>query len=978
MSYDNSSNWNVSTFWYPAKRFIKYGDYRSTTWGSLYGSSVQDKVNVSVPDFDKDCLIFGNSTDQVFPEDCDAQHQHNCTISEADQHQFCSSDCTYCFSGLTCVANVSTYSPATTWRRWVEYRRHPFNPCTGCFRRVNHCPGNANMVLSFNGRLFLTIYSPSCLYNKGDPDYIYCFTDAGDELIKRVNIMLVRKDEGYPYLSTRNYLVYQVELEDYIGQYWCETVGHLEGNTEYKSNTIMAAKITTSNEFAVRLRISSICSYMTCPPTNELDLLLNDIKQPIESQNFAKVRLMKITAFHQNADITIHASTLHWKYQLVEDFNHLKNILLDLPDYIKVVSVRSSERCLPEVEGNLTWPITRSFQRALSNEFCLQENGAPVSRYCSGDFISGLQWGKIKGTCSLESSNYNTETLLLQTYLSKGVSAGVMEGVSEIVEYHNLSLVDLYIVSRILEKSSEVPVTTMLDATFNVVNGLLQKDIDLLFSAQSEFNLTDSYLRNCELLVLNTTSRINQTSVTLKKDNVIFHSFNPLKDDTSGFVLYKNYTIKNLPSVLTEGFDSVEDIHEVKLAVCISPEDIAAITENQLLNVSAVFVIYLNGNFFPANTTSEVDLVVNANLLNYDDYLQGPIEILVNSGSNLNSTCAFWDYGNPQDPKKGDWSSSGSSFEGTIENNPNLQRCSYSHITHLALLVVRDQSEEFLEGVNDTILSLMTAIGSMLSLFGINGIFLTSCMFKFWRDKTGTQILLHLSFATLLEIVFMYLNGIKLFDCVVSGCILQYVIISKFAWMLIYAFCQYLRFVQVFKLMPNRFLAKSICFGWGFGIIPALWVALSNPTTYYKQTFCYPDGIYLYIGLYLPVAVVVVINCGVFCKIMREVTKGNLDKFHSTTVRIQQIKLAVLLFSVLGIPWIFGIVSNVAPWRWLKLVCVYIFTITAILQGFLMFLFYVIFNKETRSSWQRVLFYDKENYKIFSTSKSQSISGSVS
>ncbi|KAH1000663.1 hypothetical protein HUJ04_012967 [Dendroctonus ponderosae] len=957
-----------STYWYPARRSMDYGPYEFTMWGGWYGLNVLDNITIERADqsnvFQKDCLVYDGIGGLVSPEFCQAMHRHNCSVGMFEKDDFClSSPCVSCWNNDFCVTDHSM-CPRRAPEGWNRYDPSPL--CGSCQRQFNYCSRQVDMVLSFNRFLYLTVYYPECLYRRGHPEFIYCFTDAGDELRKRVRVKVVYRHIVQHPPSPNNFIVYQLTRERHVGQYWCEARGSRDEDREYQSNTLIAYEALAGSEFAVRLKIHQVCNFTDCSSLNQLNLLIDDVKQPL--QRFAKVRLMKVEEFARGsyADLVVHASTYNPRPGVVADFLQLQELLQSYPEHIEVEYVRSSDYCLPGVYRNLTWPFARRFRTVLPSEICLQADGSPVSRFCDGDFLHGLHWREIYGNCSAE-RDLNQDTLLLQSYLNLSISQTVFQNVTDIVSTSQLTMIDLYIVSQFLDKSSQLSVnSSVLDGLLNVLDALLDKDLNLLFTAQETLNVTDSYLRASELLVLN----MSEPS-SLLKDKVIVHSFNPIAQNVSGFVLYRNHSIRDIQ--VSSGFEGIEDLEEVTLALNISTSDIDEIVASNLTNATVVALIYLNDKFFPSNTRNVADLVVNLNIPNYENYLQSPVPLLVNAQGRSFLNCAFWDYGDLREPKRGNWSSSGSSYEGTFNNQTNLHVCSYTHLTHLALLVLNKQNDESIEGTNDQILSVITAMGSLLSLFGILGIFLTSCLFRSWRDKSGTQILLHLSVATLLEIIFMYMNASKLFACPVAGCILQYVIISKFAWMLIYAFCQYLRFVRVFGPMPNHLLLKSIVFGWGFGVVPSAYVVISNPSTYYRERFCYPNGLYLFLGLYLPVVAALLINCCVFCKIMFELTRGKLDKFHSRSATIQHIKLAVLLFSVLGIPWLFGLISNFIPWDWLKVICVYIFTVGSIFQGFLMFLFYVIFNKETREGWKR-LFLDQRNYQAFPSKKATSIS----
>jgi hypothetical protein len=73
---------------------------------------------------------------------------------------------------------------------------------------------------------------------------------------------------------------------------------------------------------------------------------------------------------------------------------------------------------------------------------------------------------------------------------------------------------------------------------------------------------------------------------------------------------------------------------------------------------------------------------------------------------------------------------------------------------------------------------------------------------------------------------------------------------------------------------------------------------------------------------------------------------------------VYQWRLVVLLFFMLGLTWIFGIFSELD----FGVVFVYLFCSTATLQGFIVFLFFIVFNANTRYLYSRAFrrcFYNK-------------------
>jgi hypothetical protein len=60
---------------------------------------------------------------------------------------------------------------------------------------------------------------------------------------------------------------------------------------------------------------------------------------------------------------------------------------------------------------------------------------------------------------------------------------------------------------------------------------------------------------------------------------------------------------------------------------------------------------------------------------------------------------------------------------------------------------------------------------------------------------------------------------------------------------------------------------------------------------------------------------------------------------------MRQVATSVLLFFLLGLSWVFGLLAGFST------VCAYLFCITATLQGFVLFLFFVLGEKKSRHYW---------------------------
>ncbi|XP_063703542.1 uncharacterized protein LOC134833224 [Culicoides brevitarsis] len=346
---------------------------------------------------------------------------------------------------------------------------------------------------------------------------------------------------------------------------------------------------------------------------------------------------------------------------------------------------------------------------------------------------------------------------------------------------------------------------------------------------------------------------------------------------------------------------------------------------------------------------------------------------------NLKGKCGYWDFQSYEVDKQGKWSTEGCEYLGKSETDDRLIACGCTHLTHFAYLVMgthfhsMDDIEEhrITEAKHAEALDFITFIGCSLSLIGILGIAVTAVAFKSWREKPGTKVLLHLSAAIALEMILIaYVNTEALskrlvlenatLNCVILGAAMHYSILVVFSWMLITAFLQFMRYVKVLgETRPPRFLLKSSLIGWVIPLIPVLIIAFVDPMAYVPPTealvpgICYPKGNALIFGLLVPIGLIVLGNLVVFIIVIYNIFR--IPEVHIRTnerdLLVSQLRLSINLFFLLGLSWIFGLATVSKA----GILFSYLFCLTATLQGFVLFIYFIIMDPMTRKFWQRVL-----------------------
>ncbi|XP_066997741.2 uncharacterized protein [Anabrus simplex] len=392
-------------------------------------------------------------------------------------------------------------------------------------------------------------------------------------------------------------------------------------------------------------------------------------------------------------------------------------------------------------------------------------------------------------------------------------------------------------------------------------------------------------------------------------------------------------------------------------------------------------------NFNPPDVTVVGSRIVSVTIAGVSQNLPLPIPIIFRPLlKSKYKSCAFWDFSfnsSTTSSSLGGWSDEGCVYAGNYsygdapsdDTDSQVDVCVCTHLTHFAELVVGRYgyalmsqgalSQDILWAEqHDRALDVITYLGCSLSLFGIGGIIVTAILFRTWRQKPGSKVLLQLSLAVAGQMILLMMSGaVKGGDdtegvdpsCVLLGACLQYITLAAFSWMFVTALFQFLRYVRVLgPTRPPRFFMKSMLFGWGAPLLPVVLTVSISPESYQLSTICYPSGIALYLGVLLPILFVLLPNLAVFVLVINNIVRGPDGKVRPPTDKkllISQLRLCVLLFFLLGLSWLFGLLAASRS----AIIFAYLFCLAATLQGFVMFIFFVVCDPSTRKLWYSFL-----------------------
>ena len=122
---------------------------------------------------------------------------------------------------------------------------------------------------------------------------------------------------------------------------------------------------------------------------------------------------------------------------------------------------------------------------------------------------------------------------------------------------------------------------------------------------------------------------------------------------------------------------------------------------------------------------------------------------------------------------------------------------------------------------------------------------------------------------------------------------------------------------------------------------------------------CVVIGNSFYFALLLPVALILLFNFVVLIMVMKSLIQKNNSKISSNQRQSgkAQARITFACSTLLGLTWILGLLAVG------KLTYIFqlLFTIFNSLQGFFIFVFYTLMNKDVRKEWKSVMKFDKKN-----------------
>jgi hypothetical protein len=314
--------------------------------------------------------------------------------------------------------------------------------------------------------------------------------------------------------------------------------------------------------------------------------------------------------------------------------------------------------------------------------------------------------------------------------------------------------------------------------------------------------------------------------------------------------------------------------------------------------------------------------------------------------------CVYWD------EEDNAWSATGCKHLGTYES---VVMCECSHLTTFAVLADANVDSGVGSGLSEE--ELHNLAWFVFLCVGISIVCLTIVVLVYavgseLRTEAKT-ILLHLCIMYDLALILFLATATSNFTgdgCIAVGAALHFALLSTFLWMLVEGRHLHQTFVNVFsqrRAQEGRQLAVYCGVAYGGPAVEVVVLVSVWPAAYERDDgLCFlsksEGAIWFFLG---PALLVIALNAYVLVQVSREVwSLGVVDKPDSRTAETiaktkRAFKSSLVFGSILGITWVFGLLSLVVP---NSLAFNYFFAICNALGGLWIFAFHLLKDPEVR------------------------------
>lgn len=867
-------------------------------------------------------------------------------------------------------------------------------------KKVPMPPGTTQMFLEYDEQtlqLELTVHHGEFLFRHDEDknNGIKCFVNFGKRPeLKRTTIQ-----------KSLHLEVYRVSSKSSFPQfYWCE--GHL-----IKTNQLIATKKVIAfpkdirSMFSVNATLNLSESYLKMTSTNEPRQKYKDLLEKtalIPKQDFSDL-LGGTKSEPYVAMVLIHAEAVIKQpeipaqvYSMMEELRQYYS----KASFVKQFhSIRSLKYCfeeeLPAEDRNMGLESVEIGGSTFSS--CELSTGLPFTMRCIGDRVTGGTWERVpEGSerCMMRRTNNSSDVEPNWNSTDLKPAAVLKNGAyiqKQARNDHNLTE----------QSRTKTLIFNLMDSIMHTNQSVLEKVYEVESQATNQIlKLYDKYFD-----MENTGGMIDQSAPEQKSQKKLLEfTLDPETSRLSGVALYRSnshsetnspgdstqYHVEYIPlnRTVDEVLQRTVPGHHLEFGAFV-PETLyndlrkvdIATTDKLLIKITIFFNDKLHHS---SNKEVPVDSVLRLSIPGYVKHLPSPLPIFHKRYYERNGNpCVYYNL------KSADSSSlpMGWINEGCAEKEHPLMEsmivCECSHLSHFSSLLTGQKYHPNIdEGSSIThhkLLDTITTICISLSVTGIIGIFFTAIKVPLWRENMANRCYINLTIAIAIQLVFFIISDktshISRFGvCLFVGATLQYATLLIFVWMCIIA-------GRVVIVIFDSKIFSNI--SWSFGrlttvawMIPAVPTIVSMavaPHLYRRDQYdiCYPHSYIIYTGIILPICVIVIMNLTFYIMIRWHLSRVS-NHIGTTTKQMQKIESVMTrsFVSYLGLTYIFGLISSIEGMSsFITTIFIYLFSIAAPLQGFLLFVDAVLFNPNVRRTlW--IIIYHKDKMPSTSTQDS--------
>ncbi|KAK3609831.1 hypothetical protein CHS0354_029871 [Potamilus streckersoni] len=646
------------------------------------------------------------------------------------------------------------------------------------------------------------------------------------------------------------------------------------------------------------------------------------------------------------------------------------------------------------------FPLAQGGRTAFSEENCDHAGKVPSSQAtCVGNFSMGYRWTNIThiNTCTvtvpesdetetnvkdtedvLETSPY-TERLLKMSEIivSDDNVEDTVKEIADIAEKaKQLAPIDIDHIADVLEKATELDVVTKTtgESVMKTMDKLMEDSFEEAETiANGKSKASNRIIKSLERYAEKVDMGMEK-NIRMVTDNVAVDIWN-LEPEDNPIIGLACQTVDQLNDVpfKNERISTIyneSEIFEANVDAAIElPKEIfmkRSKDGKRLSNRLYMMVFRKNKLFEAAATAQDRDIAAfnEKHVALLDSYiisasiagqtltnLKEKVKTVFKPLKNIDDTrkCVFWDFN--KNDGKGGWSTAGCHYEGRVQGR---DICMCDHLTNFAVLLDFYGQHDPIPTEHELSLSIISVIGLSFSILGLSLTIISYAFFRKLRKGRAQQTLFNLALALLLAML-VFLTGVKqthnYYGCLVVAVLLHYLILVSFMWMLMSAILQYLTFVKVLGTYITRFTLKTVLPAWGLPLIPVISTLCIDYTLYRGgPDYCWMSLPAFYYGFSIPISLIIVVNVVIFCITIISISRrkaGLRSNQSNQKMAVTNLQAAVASFILLGLTWMFGYLAIADA----RLVFQYIFTILNSMQGFFIFILFVVRKKKVREQW---------------------------